>query len=447
MIAQSTIKAVLSRPYEGVLSGIDGVSIDTRTLKSGELYVAVRGERFDGHHFLQQAADAGAVAAMVDTPIEHAPLPLLLVDDTIKALGKMATLHRASMPAKVIAITGSCGKTTTRALTASIFSLAGNTLASVGSLNNNIGVPLTLLKLTPNHQYAIQEIGTNNPGEIAELTAIANPDVSVVTLAAPVHLEGLKTIEGVAREKGAIFTGLKPDGTAVMNADDPFLNLWQHMAGSRQQIRFALNNSADVRADNVRTQDGYLTFRLITPVGECEIALQFLGKHNVTNALAAAGMAIAAGIDLTTIQQGLQQARPENRRLIAKDGVAGCQVIDDSYNANPVAMGAAIELLASFDKRRILVFGDMAELGDQAMAYHQQVGELAKQHHIDALYCYGDLSKYTADCFGEHGYHFADKAALIDSLKRELDESALVLVKGSNGMQMNDVTRAIIKEV
>ncbi len=447
MISASSIASVLKQSETLPFDQIPGVSIDTRNLQPGELYIAIRGEQHDGHAFLQQAADAGAIAAMVDHESESAPLPLLVVEDTIQALGQMAKQHRQSIPAKLIGITGSCGKTTTRALTDSIFQLAGKTLASVGSFNNNIGVPLTLLKLTPEHQYVIQEIGTNAPGEIATLTDMSHPDVAVITLAAPTHLSGLKDVAGVAKEKGAIYAGLPESGVAIINADDEFSEYWQGVAGNHKTVTFGITNKADVFARDIKKDaQGQMQFCLHTPAGQCQVALQMLGQHNVMNALAAAAMAYALSIDTQLIQQGLANAQAENRRMVMKSGIAGCRVIDDSYNANPTAMAAAIELLAGFDKKRILVFADMGEMGDDAGKYHSHIGELAKAHHIDALYCFGDLSRLAADCFGDQAYHFDDKRQLIEQLKQECVAGATVLVKGSNSMKMNEVTQAIIEE-
>ncbi|MDF1795152.1 MAG: UDP-N-acetylmuramoyl-tripeptide--D-alanyl-D-alanine ligase [Coxiellaceae bacterium] len=447
MITKALIESVLAEPTPIAWDAVSGVSIDTRTLQPGELYVAIRGEQLDGHDYLRQAAEAGAVAAMVDHTIENSPLPLLIVEDTTQALGQLAKKHRQSMLAKVVGITGSCGKTTTRAFTDSILSLAGNTLASVGSFNNNIGVPLTLLKMTPEHQYVVQEIGTNNPGEIAALTAIAVPDVAVITLAAPVHLSGLKDLDGVAKEKGSIYRGLNKQGIAIINHDDQFADQWRLMAGNHRVITFGLTEGSDLRATDLQhNEQAQVKFTLHTHQEQCTVQLQMLGQHNVLNALAAAAIAYALSVDLSTIKKGLQAAQAENRRLVTKPGIAGCQVIDDSYNANPVAMTAAIELLASFKDRRILVFADMGELGEDSPRYHSQVGEVARSHHIDALYCYGDLSRLTAKSFGDQAYHFEDKNLLIEQLKQELVAGATVLVKGSNSMKMNEVTQAIIKE-
>ncbi|MDF1654205.1 MAG: UDP-N-acetylmuramoyl-tripeptide--D-alanyl-D-alanine ligase [Coxiellaceae bacterium] len=447
MITKAVIESVLVEPIDLAWDAVSGISIDTRTLQPGELYVAIHGEQLDGHDYLQQAAEAGAIAAMVDHAIENPPLPLLLVEDTTQALGRMAKLHRQTMHAKVVGITGSCGKTTTRALTDGILSLAGNTLASVGSFNNHIGVPLTILKMTPEHQYVVQEIGTNNPGEIAALTEIAAPDVAVITLAAPVHLSGLKDVAGVAKEKGFIYRGLNEQGIAIINHDDKFANQWRLMAGNHRVITFGLQSGAGIFATDLQqNEQGQMQFILHTPGGQCDVQLHMLGQHNVMNALAAAAIAYELSIDLSTIKQGLEEALPENRRLVAKPGFAGCQVIDDSYNANPVAMMAAIELLAGFKERRILVFADMGELGDESSHYHSEVGEIARANNIDALYCYGELSRLAAESFGEQAHHFDDKSQLIEQLKKELTENSTVLVKGSNSMKMNEVTQEIIKK-
>lgn len=443
MIDWIIIDPILRQGYSGERPNIQGVSIDTRTMKSGELYVALRGERFDGHDFLQQASEAGAVMALVDHDMPNAPLPLLVVDDTLQALTEMARLHRAQMPAKFIAITGSCGKTTTRALTSSILSLAGNAIASVGSLNNHIGVPLSLLRVRADHQFVIQEVGTNHPGEIATLTDIVKPDVAVVTMAAPVHVEGLGSIQGVAKEKGSIYQCLADQGVAIINADDAFATLWHDMAAGSKQVTFSAEHQADVSAHAISVSAQGLMFELCAHGQSRHVDLPLLGRHNAVNALAAAAIAIALGVELDIVVQGLSQAKPEKSRLIVSAGIKGCRVIDDSYNANPVAMRAAIELLADQPERQVLVFGDMGELGSDADRYHKEVGDIAKSHRIHALYCFGDLSRLAAEEFGVGAYFFDNQQALIDQLQNELDDSTVVLVKGSRAMAMDKVAKAI----
>jgi len=423
------------------------VSIDTRSLQPNDLFVAITGANFDGHDFIGEATEKGACAVITDRPVVT-PLPQLQVVDTAQALGLLAQHHRAQFTIPIIGITGSCGKTSTRALLASILSLHALTLCSERSFNNHIGLPLTLLRLNADHHYAVVEMGTNHVGEIAYLTQLAKPTIALITNAAAAHLEGLTSVEGVARAKGEIFQGLSPQGTAILNADDPYFSYWQTLIQPTQRLlHFSLTKPADVYAQNMTITAGKLCFTLITPQGETTIVLPLLGRHNVANALAAATAAYAVDIPLTTIKKGLEQADAVSKRLNIHRLKNGIQVIDDSYNANPLSVQAAIFTLAEQSGNTCLVLGDMKELGPEALRYHAEVGQLAKEKGIDQLYTYGELSQAASAAFGVTAKHFNDQAALITYLQQSLTAPVTVLIKGSFSMRMDKVTQALLATV
>jgi UDP-N-acetylmuramoyl-tripeptide--D-alanyl-D-alanine ligase len=450
MMSLAQFAQLLGLSYQGPEAHVTGVSIDSRSLQPGEVFVALKGERMDGHDYIAAAQAAGAVAVLVDRPVESR-VPVLQVSDTLKAFWTLAAAWRDQCSAQRIGITGSCGKTSTRGLLASILSCAGPTLASEKSFNNHIGVPLTLLKIRPEHQYAILEIGTNHPGEIAALTHLVKPTVAMITNAGPSHLEGLGSVEGVAREKADIYTQLLPNQTAIINADDAFADYWQTVVNktSAQTVRFGLSTEADVRAIDLREHAGQTQFDLVyghdDPLVQT-IHLPLLGRHNVTNALAAAAAALALNISLIDIERGLAKAQPEARRLVRQTGLAQAAIIDDSYNANPSSVAAAISVLAHCRGERVLVLGDMLELGDQSAHYHREVGQLAKAMGIDHLFVLGPASVETAQAFGSGARHFEDSSALIAAVRPLLHANMTVLVKGSNAMGMNRVALALMQE-
>jgi len=419
------------------------ISTDTRTLEPGALFVAIKGPTFDGHDFVEEAARKGALAAIVSRA-DNFSLPTFHVADTLDAFMKIAIHHRQLMSAKLVGVTGSCGKTTTRNMLASILSQAGETLSSAKSFNNHIGVPTTLLQLKPVHQYAVLEIGSNHFGEIEMLTNIVSPDVAVITNAASVHTEYFGDLEGVVCEKGDILNGLKAEGVAVINADDAFAQVWQEKAGDRRVILFGESDTAEVRATDVAlNQKSQLGFTLVTPKGATSVALNVLGKHYVVNALAAAAAAYGLNIPLEKIKTGLEAAEPVDKRLCRYEGVSGAQLIDDSYNANLVSTKAALEVLAAQNGKRIFAFADMLELGDVAPAHHQEVGTIARELGINQLYAYGDLSRYTVEAFGDNAYHFKNKKDLITALKLVVGRETTVLAKGSKSMKMWEVIEAL----
>jgi len=357
----------------------------------------------------------------------------------------LAQFYRENTAIPVAAITGSCGKTTVRALLENILKQQHAVLASQKSFNNDIGLPLTLLQLKPSHDVIVLEIGTNHPGEIAALTAIAKPTVAAVTLAAPVHIAHFETVEAIAREKGALFEGLASDGIAVMNADDLYADLWKTLAGDRRVITFGRNKKSDVMARDVEFNvAGQATFNLLFSDQSVKVTLPLLGEHNVMNALCASAMALALNVPLEEIKIGLETAQPEYGRLIEKKGLFGATVIDDSYNANPLSVKAAITLLLHRSSHSILVLGDMGELGDQADFFHSDIGRFAKSAGLEKIFCYGKYSIKTAHAFGKNAQHFENHQALIDALKKSLTSDTTVLVKGSRSMQMEKVVEALI---
>lgn len=438
----------LTQILNGTLIGADrsfqGVSIDSRAVQKNNCFFAITGEFFDGHDFIADVAAKNAAVVIIDRDITT-DIATILVKNTRQALITLAQYYRKNTTIPVAAITGSCGKTTTRALLENILKQQGQVLASQKSFNNDIGLPLTLLQLKPTHDFVVLEIGTNHPGEIAQLTVIAKPTVATVTMVAPVHIEHFKTLDAIAREKGAIFRGLSQDGVAVINLDDDYASLWESMADYRQIITFSQSMNADVMAKNIDiTEDGYVTFTLFLPDKSTAIALPLLGEHNVTNALAASAMAYAMGASIDAIQKGLETAAPEYGRLVEKKGFAGAVIIDDSYNANPASVKAAIQVLIKKSNHPILVLGDMAELGEMTKAAHEEIGLFAKKAGIQKLFCYGKNSIYAVEKFGDNAAHFDDHATLTEALKKALTENVTVLVKGSRSMKMEKVIEEIM---
>jgi len=423
------------------------VSIDSRTLKPGDLFVAVQGENFDGHDFIQQVEAQGAVAAIVSRPVD-CKMPLLQVADTRLALGKLAALHRQKFQLPIIALTGSCGKTTVKEMLRSILTQCGSVLASQGTLNNDIGVPLTLLQLTDQHRYAVIEIGANHPGEVGYLTKLVKPQVAFINNVAPAHLEGFGSIEGVAKAKAEIFQGLPADGIALINADDNFASWIEAQLPKLTKIRFGIQHEdVAVTAQDIVADDlGYYGFVLKTAHDAINIKLPVLGKHNVLNAVAAATAAQAVGAGLTAIKQGLEAMAPVKGRLVMRSGLAGSRIFDDSYNANPFSVAAALRVLATYPGERIFVMGDMGELGPDAENHHRAMGVLAKELGIEKLYAYGKLSSATVQAFGTGAYHFATQAELSDSVRTILQAGMTVLVKGSRSAKMENVVAALMAE-
>jgi UDP-N-acetylmuramoyl-tripeptide--D-alanyl-D-alanine ligase len=430
------------------------VHSDTRTLRAGDLFVALKGERFDGHDMLAAARANGAVAALAQRGVAEAGLPGLQVPDTQSALERIATAWRARFALPLIAVTGSNGKTTVTQMIAAILRawLGDAALATEGNYNNHIGVPLTLLRLRQDqaawHRAAVVELGMNHPGEIAQLAAIAQPTIALVNNAQREHQEFMASVEAVARENGAVIQALGAAGTAVYPADDEHAPLWHRFAGARPQLTFALQGAADVTADALWVGEQgseHWAVVLHTPAGSSALALRLAGRHNVKNALAAAACALAAGAPLAAIKSGLEAFAPVKGRSQLKAGSlhgAPVALVDDSYNANPDSMRAAIDVLATLHPPRLLLLGDMGEVGDRGAEFHAEVGAYARERGIEYLWCAGPQCVHTARAFGGPARHFADVPALL-AAEDDLPAAASVLVKGSRFMAMERVVQAL----
>ena len=440
--------AAAARVLDGALAGADteftGVSTDTRTLAPGALFVALTGPHFDGHAFVAAAAGKGAVGALVARPVDT-EVPTVQVADTRLALGRLAAHWRQQFDIPVIAVTGSNGKTTVKNMIAAIMSETGPGLATQGNLNNDIGVPLTLLRLRAGDRYAVIEMGMNRPGEIDYLTRLTHPTIALINNAAAAHLAGLGSVEAVARAKGEIYAGLGDDGIAIVNADDDYAGLWRALAGRRRIMTFGLDRPADVTAEYTLAADGS-TIHLQTPQGGISMRLSLLGRHNVMNALAAGSAALAAGASLADIQAGLEKLKAVSGRLEVKAGANGARVLDDTYNANPGSLAAGVEVLKSSAGERVLVLGDMGELGESAADIHRRVGALAARLGIERLYAVGELTREAVAAFGTKARHFDSQEALIDDLRRSMHADMTVLVKGSRSSRMERVVAGIVDQ-
>jgi UDP-N-acetylmuramoyl-tripeptide--D-alanyl-D-alanine ligase len=423
----------------GTLSGLDqnfrGVSTDTRTLRAGELFFALQGPNFDGNRFIEIAAEHNAAGAVVSRGCQ-VDLSNIEVDDTRIALGILAAEWRMQMPATVVGVTGSNGKTTLRELIASCLSQSSETLATRDNLNNDIGVPLSLLRLDRKHCYAVIELGANHPGEIASLAEIAKPDVVVISNAAPAHLEGFGSLEGVSRGKAEILLQQKRPQFAVLNADDQFFSYWSSLVQDVDLISFGVENEATVTASGIEAYTGGSRFTLRLPGQDLAITLPLPGAHNVLNACAAAAVAYGLQTDARDIKEGLESAAPVAGRLQPITGVAGASLYDDSYNANPASVIAAAEFLAEKEGESFLVLGDMGELGNDEVMLHSDVGHAAKQVGINHLLATGELSRHTVAAFGDGGEWYENVAALLAALAGVLTGQSNVLVKGSRSMRM-----------
>ncbi len=432
----------------------DGVSIDSRKLASGNLFVALKGEKFDGHQFVPNAAASGAAGAIVQM-LQETSLPQVFVDDSRLALGRLASSWRQRFNIPVIAVTGSNGKTTVKEMLAAIMAQRGPVLSTRGNLNNEIGVPLTLMDIDRDHLSAVVEMGANHPGEIAYLTSLVQPTIGVISNASLAHLEGFGSPDGVARAKGELLAGLAADGTAIINADQPYTDLWKELAGSREIVSFGLGRDARFSATEI-TQDvsgGHprLGFTMRTPSGSCPVELAFAGQHNVMNALAAAAAAAAAGAAIDEIRTGLSEVRPVAGRLQLVGRRGGGWLIDDTYNANPVSARAAMEFAAGLDGRRWLVLGDMAELGPDAADLHQDLGLVAGELGFEKIYTCGVLAAMAAATFSGESRQFESLDEMITALRGDLpvetgdvpELPVIPLIKASRSMRFDKVVDAL----
>ncbi len=450
MMRVSQAAQALGARYTGADAEFTAVCTDSRALKGGELFVALKGDRYDAHAFLADVAAAGAAAVLVERACDI-DVPQIVVDDTTRALGRLANYWRRQFDIPLVAVTGSSGKTTVKEMLAAILREAVRTaprtgdpdtcvLSTRGNLNNHIGVPLTLLELRSAHRYAVIEMGMNHAGEISYITRMAEPDVALINNAGVAHMENFDSGEGIARAKGEIFEGLKSGGTAVLNADDPYASLWRELARPHRQLDFALETPAAVTATyRLRELDSDIV--LNTPLGTAGAVVPAPGLHNVRNALAASAAASALAVSAATVAAGLAQYGGVKGRLQRKSGRQGATLIDDTYNANPDSMRAAIAVLARISGKKLLVLGDMGELGADAAAMHAQIGEFARAAGIERLFTLGELSAHTTQAFGAGARHFARIEELLAEVGKVLAADMTVLIKGSRFMQMERVVK------
>ncbi|WP_339486476.1 UDP-N-acetylmuramoyl-tripeptide--D-alanyl-D-alanine ligase [Pseudomonas sp. EL_65y_Pfl2_R95] len=424
------------------------VGTDSRSIKPGQLFVALAGPNFDGHNYLADVSAKGAVAALVEREVAGAPLPQLLVADTRRALGQLGAINRQAFGGPLAAVTGSSGKTTVKEMLASILREAfvehgDAVLATRGNLNNELGAPLTLLELAPEHKAAVIELGASGVGEIAYTVALAQPQVAIITNAGTAHVGEFGGPEKIVEAKGEILQGLGDDGVAVLNLDDKAFATWAAKVKGKRVLSFSMHNAtADFFATEIaRDCRGCPNFHLHSEQGQARIQLNLLGEHNVSNALAAAAAASALSVPLVDIKAGLEALLPVKGRAVAQLTDTGMRVIDDSYNANPASICAAIDILAGFSGRTVLVLGDMGELGAWAEQSHRDVGSYAKGK-VDALYAVGPLMAYAVEDFATNGRHFADQTSLIQALQAESSDST-ILIKGSRSAAMENIVAAL----
>lgn len=437
-IAQVTDGQLLNCP-DAVLM-VKNISTDTRTVSAGSLFLALQGERFDAHDFAAQAADKDAVAIVVSRPLPDVSLPQILVADTRIALGQIAAWVRNQLDLQIVAITGSCGKTTVKEMCAAILRQSAPVLATQGNLNNEIGVPQTLLRLTPDEHYAVVELGANHPGEIAWTTSLVKPDVAVINNVAAAHLAGFGSLRGVAVAKTEIFSGLSETGTAIINADSEFYDWWREILSVRTLSFGVENPKADFRAENIEQNEaGIASFMLICPLGRIAIQLPVPGLHNVSNALAAAAVTTSLGLSLEQVKSGLMTMVPVKGRFCVQKLSDSVTVIDDTYNASVQSVMAAIDTLSVMPGHRVLVFGDMGELGADAATLHRQIGEHAKAKKLDTVLTIGELSRNTAEAAS--GQHFVNKESLYQALQQLMQQQrpVTILAKGARSARMEDV--------
>lgn len=440
----STAAKVLDASLHGPDAVFTSVESDSRTLHPGALFVALTGPRFDGHDYVSAAASAGAAGALLSRDVDEA-IPYLRVDDTRAGLARLAAHWRRRFAIPVVGVTGSSGKTTVKEMIGAALARSGDGVVTRGNLNNEIGVPLTLLRLRESHRFAVIEMGMNHPGEIAYLADIAQPTVALVTNAQRAHLEGMGTIDMIAAEKGSVFERLGPTGVAVINADDEWADLWSGQSAGRQVLRFSVERAADVIGQcHIHGLENRLLMSYRGEQVEVELALP--GAHNARNALCAATAALAAGVALPVVREGLAAFRGIKGRLQRRTGLNGASVLDDTYNANPDSVRAGIDVLASIIGKTILVLGDMGEIGDMTGQFHDEIGGYAKSQGIDRMLTLGDSSALAAHNFGAGGQHFRKVDELIEALSAELTPETTVLVKGSRFMRMERVADAICEQ-
>ena len=436
----SEIASMANGELRGEDIEVTGISTDTRNLHFGDLFIALEGEKFDGHKFIDETVEQIVSGVFIHKEV-MTQLPSILVEDTLVGMSRWANAWRRKVNPKLVAITGSNGKTTVKQMISNILSRVGNTCSTKGNLNNHIGVPLTLLNLRENNEYAVIEMGANHHGEIDHLSSLAEPQVAVITNAGPAHLEGFGSVAGVAQAKGEIIHGVCEGGTVVLNADDQYLDVWLEKSKHLKVITFGFSERATIRGEinddqslSVYMNDNYININLPLP-----------GKHNAYNALASFAVGIAFQIDINEIKFGLENADQVHGRLQLKQGMLGASIIDDTYNANPASLQAAIEVLCSQEKEPWLVLGDMGELGEDTVSIHAHMGELAKAAGVKKLFGLGELAKQAVDEFGENGFFFNKHDVLSRELLNQMNENCCILIKGSRTMHMEDVVNFLIE--
>jgi UDP-N-acetylmuramoyl-tripeptide--D-alanyl-D-alanine ligase len=423
------------------------VSTDTRTLQPGDLYVALIGDRLDGHRYVEQAIEKGACGVVISKAMKDISVPTLLVQDTTKALGLLALFNRNRFHKDVVAVTGSSGKTTVKGMMANLLRQQNEVLVTRGNFNNHIGAPITLLRLNDTYDYAVVELGASAEGEIEYSSNLARPTVSILTNAEAAHLEGFGDIETIVRTKGEIIDALPENGTAILNADSPYYAEWKARAGSKNVISFGISARADVKATEVEIDVmGCCGFILNINDDSVNVQLRVMGRHNVMNALSCAAACSALNMPIGQIVSGLETFEGVEGRLIEEKGLKGSVVIDDTYNANPASVRAAVDVLASRKGHKIFVMGDMAELGVETQLAHAESGVYARNGKIDEFFAVGEFSRGAADSFGENAHWFASHDNLVRFLKTKLNSNTAVLVKGSRSARMDRVVSEIIEQ-
>jgi len=433
----------LKVPFQGADIELSGISIDSRGIQKGELFVALKGENLDGHAFISEVTDRGAAALLISQPTDT-HLPFILVPDTLLALGQLGCLFRERYQGPVIAITGSTGKTSVKEMTAHILRGQGSVLANKGNFNNEVGLPLTLFDLNENHDFAVLELGARQAGDLTYLGCIAKPQVAIVNNVGPAHVEIFGSEEGTAAAKGEIYHQLASDGVAVINLDDKYAASFKITAANKRILSFSLTNkAADLSVKNLQLEAFGSRFILVMEQGEAWVHLKIPGEHAVYNALAASALVRALNLPLELIVQGLDSFAGVERRLQRRQGLKGALIFDDTYNANPASFKAAVDVLSHQLGPKILVVGDMLELGVDAEMYHRQLGEYAHHKNINSLLAVGKLAQHAAIAFGAQGQHFDNKMDLINRLKNILSADTSVVVKGSKAMRMWEVVAGV----
>ena len=433
----------IAEMVEGAINGADipvaGISIDSRTIKPGDLFIAIRGERFNGHNFVETAAASGAVALMVSEAVAS-PLAQIRVADTLQGLSELATQWCHRLKITILALTGSNGKTTTKEIIASILRRCQRVIATPGNFNNHIGVPLTVLSIREHHDTAVVEMGANHHGDIRKLCDIAKPDIALLLNASAAHIEGFGSLDGIAEAKAEIFESLSESGTAILNKDDAYYEYWLQRIKKRHVVEFSLSSEADFC---LLSHQGQIV-ELSLAGDPCIFSMQLLGRHNISNALAAATASYVAGASIDDIVAGIEAVSPVPGRLVARNGINGSQLLDDSYNANPASLAAALAVLKQAPGEHWLALGTMAELGDESVNLHAQVAKQAKSMDVHRFFAVGDEARIAAENFGKEGESFDSIAALIPRLKAQLKPGVSLLVKGSRSAKMDQLVAALL---